>query len=142
MKRLSISISLLLGILLFIYTPGCRVQRTTPDTHTGRQLSFGNGGGFTGAESAYVLLDNGQLFGVDSYVPLKQLSRTITRQLFDKADELQLSQLAFSHPGNIYYFIGLVEKNSTHRITWGDSGQQAPGEVENFYHQLTANLPQ
>jgi hypothetical protein len=113
-------------------------------------LSFGNGGGFTGAESAYVLLDNGQLFGVqknnhtieDSYVPLKQLSRTITRQLFDKADELQLSQLAFSHPGNIYYFIGLVEKNSTHRITWGDSGQQAPGEVENFYHQLTANLPQ
>jgi hypothetical protein len=150
MKHLTMSISLLMGMLLFIYTSGCRVQRATPDTYTGRQLIFGNGGGFTGAESRYVLLDNGQLFSVETnkstrkekYTPLRQLSRTITRQLFSKADALQLEQLAFSHPGNMYYFIGLQENDTTHRATWGHPSHTIPGEAEILYHQLIASLPQ
>jgi hypothetical protein len=49
MKYFTMSIFLLMGILLFIYSSGCRVQWARPDTYTGRQLIFGNGGGFTGA---------------------------------------------------------------------------------------------
>jgi hypothetical protein len=137
-------------MLLFVYSSGCRAQRATPDTYTGRQLIFGNGGGFSGAESTYVLLDNGQLFSVETdkatrqekYKPLKQLSLTITRQLFSKAEALQLEQLAFSHPGNMYYFIGLQENNTTHRATWGHPSYSAPAKAEILYHQLIASLPQ
>jgi hypothetical protein len=140
----------LLSALLLIYTIGCRVQRDTPETYTGRQLIFGNGGGFTGATAAYILLDNGQLFSVhpgtrthtETYTALKKVPRTITRQLFAKADDLQLDKAEFSYPGNIYYFIGLKTNNATHRITWGHPGHQAPTEAENLYHQLQASLPQ
>jgi hypothetical protein len=125
------------------------VQRATPETYTGRQLSFGNGGGFNGAASSYVLLDNGLLFSVtfdkqthkDTYTSLKKLSPAITRQLFSKAEELHLSQAAFSHPGNLYYFIDLKANSASHRITWGDPRHQVPNEAETLYHQLMAGLP-
>jgi len=150
MKQVTLYIFLLFSIIVGTSSSGCRAQRITPETYTGKQLIFGNGGGFTGAESAYVLLDNGQLFITThannklttTYTRLKKLSDKITRQLFSKAAELQIEQSAFSHPGNMYYFIGLKSKQITHRITWGDHQHKAPDGVDNLYHQLAALLPQ
>jgi hypothetical protein len=150
MKHVTIHILLLLGIFLGTYSAGCQAQRINPVTYTGKQLVFGNGGGFTGRESTYVLLDNGYLFSIDTdkhsgkenYTPLKKLPGKITQQLFSKADALQLEQVRFSHPGNVYYFVGLKKKQDIHRITWGDPGHEAPADAENLYHQLTASLPQ
>ena len=150
MKSFTIPIFLLLTILWSTYTSGCRSQRSHPATYTGKQLLFGNGGGFTGEAITYLLLDNGYLFRVttdlrttkENYTPLKKLSGKITQQLFSKANDLQISQNEFSHPGNIYYFIGIKNKQTTHRITWGDPSYRAPADAENLYHQLTASLPQ
>lgn len=151
MKATTIYIFLLISLLPSIFSSGCRVQQATPDSYRGKQLIFGSGGGFTGASLSYVLLDNGQLFSTDSnsgigtdtkkYTLLKKLPKTITRQLFSKAVELQLEQLTFSHPGNISYFIGLNNTHTTQRITWGDHRHKAPEGAENLYHQLLATLP-
>jgi hypothetical protein len=150
MKQFTIHIFLLLTVFLGTYNSSCRSQRSNPATYTGKQLLFGNGGGFTGEATIYLLLDNGCLFSVitdknsnnENYIPLKKLSGKITQQLFSKANDLQTYQTEFSHPGNIYYFIGIKNKQATHRITWGDPAYTAPADAENLYHQLTASLPQ
>lgn len=129
-----------ISLLLCIYVLGCRPQFYTPATYKGKQLIFGNGGGFSGAETQYILLENGQLFTNNSLAEkpqfLKILPKNISRQLFEKALQVQLMNTAFNHPGNIYHFIGIKDKNHFQQVTWGDKNYKVPTAIEELFQLL------
>ncbi len=103
-----------------------------------RQLICGKGGGVTGQVRQYHLFENGTLFvgeGLTDKVFKKvgKISLRQANQLFDNYQTLQLGQVNFDHPGNLYKFIELKNGNNKHRITWGASGQKVNKEVQLFF---------
>ncbi len=110
-----------------------------------QQLVFGNGGGFTGKVTQYTLYANGKLFLDDPLTnqskQVNSLSKKETAELFKEVQQLNLSALHFSHPGNLYYFIQLKDQETKQEITWGDAEHPVPSSVQQVYDKLKATLP-
>lgn len=131
--------------LLFLFAislmPSCKPSNLLPTEYKGDQLHFGQGGGFTGAVTYFVLLDDSRLFEkntLDStYTFRSEWDKDFTKQMFHNYESLGLSSLEYYHPGNLYYFI---EHHSTgkktHRISWGKSDMTPPENIVNFYNLL------
>jgi hypothetical protein len=118
----------------------CKHPRYTADNLPDEYLRFGNGGGFTGVETTYTLLENGQLFKATTAAPqaveLKSCKRKTADDLLDTAEALGVLKLDFTHPGNIYKFIECTDDGQTRRITWGDSGHPVDEKIQALYDQL------
>lgn len=133
MKKITYSIFLLM--LLFSFS-SCKVNQYTPVDYPKGQVSFGSGGGITGAVNETFILDNGQVFsknGLDTnYVALKTLKKQTTKQIFNNVEVLNLKEIEVNKPGNRYNFIRIKDKDIDHQIVW--SGQDAVSiEVTKFY---------
>jgi len=124
-------------VLLFF---SCRSSKVPPENYTDKQIRFGSGGGFTGMVKEYALLDNGYIYEKnsieDTYTLNTRVSRKERKKCFAQARELSLSELAFSHPGNRYYFIEYQDSTGQNRITWGDMQHNPDPELTAFYDQL------
>lgn len=142
MKRTTpLLFALILASLLF-----CQCNRTTytkanfPEKH----LSFGSGGGFTGAVTSYHLLPNGQIFKSEGVLAdttsLTSIKKGVAKTLFERADNAHLDTLDFNHPGNIYKFVHYYNKKSTSQITWGEHKIEIPVEVKNLYKALNSEV--
>ena len=105
-------------------------------------LRFGNGGGFTGAVTEYILLENGQLFKNASKAPepmeLACVGRKKGHKLFEAAESLGLLDVDFSYPGNMYYFVEFQDDGKQRRVTWGDREHPVDPKIKDFYDQLSA----
>lgn len=128
--------------LLLIIAVSCQSQRFTPETFSGKQLSFGNGGGFSGQVKEYTLLENGQLFSANSLTnetkELKKIDKKQTKALFAKMEALHPASINFKHPGNRYYFLKLKEGKAVHEITWGSTNHPAPEGIQELYQLVSA----
>src|SRR5688500_84469 len=135
-----IKFSGLLLALAFIVTAACSSSKLTPANYEGAQIHFGQGGGFTGNVSYYVLLDNGSLFQkqlLDSaYTHEATWKKKFTKQIFSNYDELNLDALAHSEPGNLYYFVEMHEDGKVHRLVWGNPGFTPSQKLVDFYNIL------
>ncbi|MCB0516300.1 MAG: hypothetical protein KDD49_09570 [Bacteroidetes bacterium] len=135
---------LISGILIAAIVIGftsCKTKSYLPTNYPKRQLIFGGGGGFSGVESAYFLLENGQIFsqtGFDStYVSLGKLKKKQVNPLFSKADTLSIDSLEMNAPGNMYYYLAYqMPDSSVHKITWGDPAQHIPENIKDFRNEL------
>ncbi|MBK9338149.1 MAG: hypothetical protein IPM98_17025 [Lewinellaceae bacterium] len=118
----------------------CKHPKYTADNLPDEHLRFGNGGGFTGVETTFTLLENGQLFKSTSAMPqavaLKNCNRKTADNLLDTAEDLGLLKLDFDHPGNIYKFIEFTDDGQTRRITWGDPAHPVDEKIKGLYEQL------
>lgn len=125
-------------ILLLALFLGCKAPVYTPETTPDLQLLCGTGGGFSGVETTFSLLKNGQVFmkqGVgSSWVSVGKLPEPQTRQLFNSYETLALAKLEFNEPGNLYHFVGSNVQGKIHQVTW-DPGQwqKAPKGAVDFY---------
>lgn len=128
---------ILLASLLFVLS-SCKTY--SPDTYTEQQLIFGEGGGFTGEVSTYILLDNGRLFkqvGKDKqYELLQKVPGKMYKSVFQKVREMELMQKEFDHPGNLYKFIEIQEGAEKHTITWGDPNHEVDSSIGDLYQTL------
>ncbi|MDO1513294.1 hypothetical protein Q2T41_11565 [Maribacter confluentis] len=110
-------------IFLFITLISCKPQHFTLDNLPEKQLIFGKGGGITGATDTYILLENGQLFHMNSMtgksVELESIPENKSEAFFNQLKGLQLAEIDFNHPGNVYYFIEEVELDDSSKIVWG-----------------------
>ena len=135
MIRFLVPILCLLPILF-----GCKHTRYTPKNHTGSQLVAGSSGGVTGMMKEFVLLDNGQLFlsnGLTGeWKEVRTLKRSAVRDLFRKAEALNLGSKRFNHPGNMTWYLALKDPSRTYEVRWGESGTTPPEGVESFYKEL------
>jgi len=130
-------------LTLLIFLPAlfaCKTTHYTPKTYTGQQITAGTSGGVTGMMKEYVIFDNGQLFvskGLKGeWKALLKLKKSQTREIFSRAEELDLINVKFNHPGNMTYYLVLKQPSRTSEIKWGESGVTPPEEVLSFYEFL------
>lgn len=126
--------------LLTLLFAACKTTKYTPEKFPVRQIVFGDGGGFTGIETSYTLLENGQLFkqvGVEgAYTELKAIKGKQAKELFDKVNSLQLFKLDIDKPGNMYYFLRQVTDHLDSRVTWGAGDYMPPQGLVSVYREL------
>lgn len=130
----------LLMLVIHFSAGGCKSYQADnfPDTY----LSFGQGGGFTGMTTEYILLENGQLFkrearaGAGEYQELKSVDRSEARAMYKSWQQAEVFKEDFQHPGNLYHFISMKMADTTYRYTWGDQTYPADDRIKAFYQQL------
>ncbi len=134
---------ILLTLLMLV---SCKSQRYAPDQLPENQVVFGDGGGFTGAVTRYILLENGQLFKHysldDSMTDLGAISKREARAYFKEIENLQLAQKQVSQPGNVYYFLEHRSGDQTARCTWGDVDYQTDPSLLEMHRKLLAQVRQ
>lgn len=103
------------------------------------EISFGNGGGYTGQEIVYTINSIGEVFMTDKLknetTELPKIKSKKTLELFEQLTELNLADLKFNKPGNMYSFIQETKDGKAQKIVWGD-GQEAPPQAILDYYQL------
>lgn len=110
----------------------------------GQVLTFGSGGGFTGAVTTYTLYPDGQLHRAKTFRDQPELIARLDRKLaagfFKKAADLLSRTEPFHHPGNQYFFVKLgtpeAVNDAQNAATWGAAGYPAPAGLEAFYEEL------
>lgn len=125
--------SVLLTLLLL---SACKTY--TPDQLPPVQLQFGNGGGFTGIETTYTLLENGQVFkqsSIDSTTTnLPSLKPKTAKALFAQLEAIGFDTLKVNQPGNLYQFIHSKQDTISHRVVWTPSTDQPA--LDSLYKQM------
>ncbi len=118
----------------------CKPTKYTPDNLPDEYLRFGNGGGFTGIETTYTLLENGQVFkSVSRQFETQELAtckRKKVKQLFDRAESLNLTQVKFMYPGNIYQFMEILDDGVSNRIAWGEKDNPVDDNIKLLHEEL------
>lgn len=118
----------------------CKGTQYTPASLPEQQLAFGDGGGFAGAYTEYLLLENGQLFvqkglsGERMEIPATK--KSTAKAMFKKATILLTDSTAFNYPGNVYYFLQRKDTGVDVRVTWGAPGYEVNGDVKALYEKL------
>ncbi len=128
--------SLIIGSFLL----SCKTKTYTPTNFEGAQITFGSGGGFTGAVNKFTILENGQVFKNKKHQKtLEEQNRFKKKEVapyFEKCKTLMKSYDFMDEPGNLYYFISLKNGEDVSRIVWSEEKQQASPEVLAFFQQL------
>ena len=117
----------------------CKSTHYTAGQLPAKQIRWGEGGGFTGRETTFILLDNGQIFrkeGMkDQFTELSSISQSKAKHLYKRAEKLGLMNLDFQDPGNIYSFIEIIDGDQVRRIVWGGN-KPLPPAVAEYYQAL------
>jgi len=125
----------LFSILIILLS--CKSLLFHPDQSQNAYISFGNGGGFTGAVSEYFLVENGKLYRNEGgkYEEVAVIPQKKTKQMFNLYHSLNLDKIFLDDPANRYYFISYKNGGESHRIVWGGSELILP-ELQLYYDNL------
>jgi len=103
-------------------------------------ITFGSGGGFTGAVTKYQINSKGEILEIKTFEKttrqIKKISKNELKTINKKINKLSGDQLKFNHPGNLYYFIEFEKEKKKINITWGDPTFTEPKEVKELYEYL------
>jgi len=135
----------LLPLLCFGLLLGqCKSTRYTTDNLPEKQLLFGSGGGFAGAYTTYILLENGQCFRLrqpgDQMEALPNLGRSATKKLWAEADALAMKDYAYNNPGNMSYYLEIKQDSTRNRLTWSDMAPVERQDILDFYQKLMNSI--
>ncbi|GAB3903932.1 hypothetical protein GCM10028803_33150 [Larkinella knui] len=140
--------TLRIGLIILAASGLCMAQSrsTYPLTYQNRQISVGKGGGFTGASTAYYLLENGNLYAkstADSlFTHLGKKSAAVTRRLFNELEKTcQIKTTRFDQPGNVYQYVSWKKNQQEFKVTWGNQRQPPPARFVKFYKSFMAQIP-
>lgn len=132
--------TLLLGFSCLLGFMACKTKKYTPTELSETRIHFGNGGGFVGAQNAYVLLENGQLYQhdirQDSMQALENVRRKICKDLFKMMETINESDMGTNQPGNRYFYVEYITPDQQIKTTWGASGVQVDSTLKAAYLQL------
>lgn len=124
----------------------CKSTRYKTDNLPQQQIRWGKGGGITGAETAWLLLENGQLFRKDGingmWVEQKKAKAKKAKAFYERLTQLDLSTAETYKPGNMYHFVEIPDgKSGLKRVAFdpGKTAQDAP--FFTLYKDLTGLQP-
>ncbi|HQW10913.1 MAG TPA: hypothetical protein PK076_13415 [Saprospiraceae bacterium] len=131
-------------LLVFPLVYCCKTAPVSVQNYNKAMISFGSGGGFTGARSEYILLDNGFLYENSkmSTVPVEinHLDSKMTTQIFNNIHLLGLDTMKYNKPQNLYYFLKYKNGNDSNYICWGGKPQGRLESAAAVYRQLQSQL--
>ncbi len=137
----------LTGLVVILTLTSCKTKTYTRQELPDLQLQFGNGGGFVGTNNEYILLENGRVLeqpeGRDTLILITGLKGSSAKQLFQKASELDISNMDYEEPGNLFQFLRLKTEDGTIGQAVWDPAQGAPStEINDLYNALMQMLDQ
>lgn len=104
-------------------------------------ISFGSGGGFTGARNEFLLLGNGQLKAIKPFTTdttlLTTLEKKVYKSIFNKLESKTLKNLSYDKPGNMTNFITFYNKADMIKNYQWEQGSEIPKELTELYNTLT-----
>lgn len=108
-----------------------------------RFVSIGSGGGFAGTATVYKVTPKGLIFKGDGIGDIKftlcgKIKKSHAKKIIARVTDQARATTNFSHPGNLYYFIGYTENERQHAITWGDPDHPVPDEIRKLYEDVHA----
>ncbi len=103
-------------------------------------VSFGSGGGFTGAVDEFILSGNGQLKSIKSFskdtIVLKSLSSKEIKKIFKMLETKSMDNIKLETPGNMTSFIYFSKAGKiTHKYQWPE-GSSVPKEIAEIFKLL------
>ena len=128
-------------LMLMAMLVTCSPSTEYPKKERTDEIHFGQGGGFSGAVTHYILLEDGRLFQQGWKDTTKTYVDTwpglFTRQMFLNYKSLKIDALNYNEPGDLYYFVEYhAKKKEPHRVTWGRTGLQVDPNLTNYYNLL------
>jgi len=118
-------------LIVILILSSCITSKTIVKTGI-EEISFGNGGGFTGEVKTYTLTADCKLF-MQGEKPKKIKSKKVL-ELFILAKELK--NLDYNESANMYSFIDIKTKEKTNRIVWAYGLTVIDKKVINLYNEL------
>ncbi len=101
----------------------CKTEKYSASNLPEIRLSFGNGGGFAGAYTEYILLENGQIFKQEgirgSMEEFGKIKKSKAKKIFQQLEEAEFPTLKRDAPGNMYRFMSCQTSTSSNKVTWG-----------------------
>jgi len=132
--------------LLILFTSlltlfSCKSQKAVViDDYAGPRLTFGSGGGFTGATVEHCILPTGEVYvksnRMKTYNVTKSIDKRVATQMFDNFTALGLDEEQIDDPGNMYYYIAKEVDGKVHKLTWGAENVQASATAKKFFMTL------
>jgi len=132
-----------LFILFAILTFSCSSEKSQQKASSQfLEISFGSGGGFTGAGSTYLLKADRQVFKMKEgeFIKINTISKAELRSISSTLKDIDFLNLNFSEKGNMTYFIEIKSADTTHKVTWTDTSLTP--ELKEFYKTLAGTLKQ
>ncbi len=115
-------------------------QDFVPATSTKEYITFGNGGGITGAVTQYYLLKSGKLYfsppGNDQLKYLGKVNKNTSQQLFLIYQKNKLDVMRINDPGNMYFFMQRHNTEKSNRLVWGGSNQDISPVVSTLFQNM------
>ena len=120
---------------------GCTTFK--PENIPAKHITFGNGGGVTGAVKEYILLENGQIFTRSTFgvtpVEIKKTKKSAAKKIYADYEAMKVAEVDFISPGNQYHYIQMnVDSTTNHRVVWGGAKGTPPEKVMGLYERLIA----
>lgn len=129
----------------FLLLLSCKAQEYTPEDFPKAQFLFGTGGGFTGHVKTYTLLENGQIFFENSLKKnseqMNKVDLKACKQVFNQAKALNLMEIDYKKPGNMYRFIEYKSKGQSNRVVWSEGQDTVPTGIGSLYKKLLKLIP-
>jgi hypothetical protein len=109
-------------------------------------LTVGSGGGFTGKETAYLLLDDGRLYRRTSTQPTyaligRQTAATTKRVFTSVEDRCAIRRTAYDKPGNMYRFVRWKKGAEQYKVAWAPNDGNVPAGYNQVYSSFMGMLP-
>ena len=104
------------------------------------RISFGSGGGFTGAYTEYILNGKGTLSTIkpftDSTIAIKTLDKKAFKTIFKTIESKSIQKIKQNESGNMNTFIKLYNGTTIAKTyQWAD-GKTPPKEIAELYQSL------
>lgn len=137
MKGLILSLS----VVLILFSCKTTEQNSANKLPEGKRYAFGQGGGFTGNFSEFILSENGQVhkydFKYDREVFFKDLEKVDLIYFLEKVEELGLEGMEVNQPGNMNKYIDVrYGRNSINKIVWGHPNYRMDEEIDKLHQEM------
>lgn len=141
MPRLIYTCSILIVLL------SCKTAEEVKSDKTpqGKRYAIGQGGGFTGDYTEFILSEDGKVhkydFKNDREVYFKDLGKADLIYFMEQIESLSLEGIEMNQPGNMSYYIDVrIGRTSINKIVWGNYNYYPNKELTNFHKELYNKL--
>lgn len=111
-------------LLVFLSFLAACSKKYTAETIPSQRLQFGTGGGFTGQQNAYLLLENGQIFKQKDlegkkFETLGKIPVSLAKTMYKQAKTYEKVKL--NRTADLYHFITLKNDSTNLKWQWGEN---------------------
>ena len=129
------------SILMILFS--CKSMEQSFDEYTGKVITIGFGGGFTGGYKEYSILENGDMFKFNTLTKkrnyLGKVERNVAEQIFKNSELLNLPKRKVNLPGNSNRYIIYRINKTENKILWSDNNK-VDSDLNTFYQVLLNNV--